>query len=498
MLRSRNWSRISAARYSHRTRPTTRCRHPNGEGRRLEPASAELGGEQEGYLAPIPDPLPSKNRLRQIVSYGRKVYSLDRLLDAITDARRTPQTSTRLVATSVFYAGLLRIRSFNALEPKLGEGPFLSLIGARKAEQLCSADTLSRALRVMDLESVRALSVEMLRKAERNKVFREGWYGALRYFAIDGWEPFCSRHRHCEECLVRQVRVKEEDGVERTVDEYYHRFAVALLLDKRFDLLLDFEPLLPKDLRPLTPKGTGGKTTRLEKAALDEGELTAARRLLRRVKETYPWLDVVVGDALYANGPFLDEATRLRLGAIVVAKKQTDEPLKEALHIWGNAAAQSTVENQHARERIELWDCPDLETLRTYHGGNIRCVRARLTKLARPEREPSTWCMLVTGAPQRRLSAERVFAATRARWHIENSGFHQWVTRWRFGHVFTHDANAIRALFWLLFTAFNLLTLFLYCQLRSYGRDRGKHVTRTISRLIDEMLDDLARLTDSS
>ena len=45
--------------------------------------------------------------------------------------------------------------------------------------------------------------------------------------------------------------------------------------------------------------------------------------------------------------------------------------------------------------------------------------------------------------------------------------------------------------------AFNLLTLFLYRQLRCYGRDHGKDVTRTISRLIDEMLDDLARLTTS-
>jgi len=42
-----------------------------------------------------------------------------------------------------------------------------------------------------------------------------------------------------------------------------------------------------------------------------------------------------------------------------------------------------------------------------------------------------------------------------------------------------------------------LLTLFLYRQLCSYGRDRGNDVTRTISRLVDEMRDDLARLTRS-
>ena len=429
--------------------------------------------------------------LRQLVTYGRKVYGLGSLLGGVEDRRRTPRTGAGLVAMVVFYTGLLRIRSFNALEPRLAEEPFLRLVGAKTPGRLCSVDTVSRALRVMDLESLRAISVEMLRKAERNKVFREGWHGAFRHIAIDGWEPFCSRHRHCEECLVRRVRIKRADGTEAEVEEYYHRFAVAILIDKRFDLLLDFEPLLPKDLRPIEPKTAKGRT-RVVKADLDEGELTAARRLLKRVKQRFPWLDVVVGDALYANGPFLETASRLGMGAIVIAKKQTDEPLKEALHLWGEQSPQTTVEDEKARERVDLWDCPQLETLRSYDG-KIRCVRGRITKLAHPEREPSTWCMLVTGKAQR-LSPQKVLAVARARWHIENTGFHQWTTRWQFDHVFTHHPDAIRALFWLFFAAYNLLTLFLYCQLRSYGRDRGKDVTRTISRLVGEMLDDLARL----
>jgi hypothetical protein len=430
--------------------------------------------------------------LRQIVAYGRKVYGLGSLLGEVMDRRRTPRTSARLVAAVVFYTGLLRIRSFNALEPRLAEEPFLRLVGAKTPGRLSSVDTVSRALRVMDLESLRALSVAMLCKAERNKVFREGWYGALRYIAIDGWEPFCSRHRHCAECLVRRVRIKGEDGTETEVEEYYHRFAVAMLIDKRFDLFLDFESLLPKDLRPIAPKATNGKTQVVAKSELDEGELTAAKRLIKRVKETFAWLDVVVADALYANGPFLETASRLGLGAVIIAKKQTDEPLKEALQLWGNELPQTMLEDEKARERIELWDCPELETLHTYHG-KIRCVRGRVTKLAHPDRKPSTWCMLVTGKAQR-LSAQKILAVARARWHIENTGFHQWTTRWQFDHVFSHHANAIRALFWLFFAAYNLLTLFLYCQLRSYGRDRGKNVTHTISRLIDEMLDDLARL----
>jgi hypothetical protein len=387
------------------------------------------------------------------------------------------------VASSVFFCGLLRIRSFNALEPRLREKPFVRLAGGT-AERLCSADTLSRSLRSMALDSVRALSVGLVAQAERNKVFREGWIGALRCVALDGWEPICSYNRHCDGCLVRLVKVKQ-DGEVVEVEQYYHRYAVAMLIDERFDLALDFEPLLPNDLRP---PGAA-------KDDEDEGELTAAKRLLRRAKHTFGWIDVVVGDGLYSNGPFLTLARELKMGAVLIAKKETDEPLKEALSLWGQQPAQEVIEDKQAAERIDLWDCPDLETLDSYDGP-IRVVRGRVTKTDDPTAEPSTWCMLLTGKATR-LSAHQGLRVARGRWHIENTGFHQWTTRWHFAHVFVHDADGIQALYWLFFGAFNLLTLFLYLQLRSYGRDRGKDVTRTISRLIDEMLDDLARLTTS-
>ena len=32
------------------------------------------------------------------------------------------------------------------------------------------------------------------------------------------------------------------------------------------------------------------------------------------------------------------------------------------------------------------------------------------------------------------------------RWHIENTGFHQWTTLWCFAHVFVRDANGMLAI----------------------------------------------------
>jgi hypothetical protein len=184
------------------------------------------------------------------------------------------------------------------------------------------------------------------------------------------------------------------------------------------------------------------------------------------------------------------------MSAVTVLQKETDEPLKEALAIWGDEPAAQRVRDEKAGEHLELWDCPEIQTLGTYRGP-IRVVRGRVTPLSNPHGDPHTWCLAVTGPAATRLSPRQVLRVARGRWHIENTGFHQWTTRWRFAHVFVHDAHGLLALYWLFFAAFNLLTLFLYRQLRCYGRDRGKDVTRTISRLVDEMLDDLARLDRS-
>ena len=420
------------------------------------------------------------------MAYGRDVYDLRERLDGLRDGRNDPHATAAQVGASIFFGGLLRIRSFNALEPRLAEKPFVRLVGAAPgAKALCSADTLSRSLRTMVLDRVRALSIGIVAQAERNKIFREGWHGALRYVALDGWEPIRSRGRHCGGCLLRQVQVKQRDGTVAPVDEYYHRFVVAMLIDERFDLALDIEPLLPADLRP----GGAGRSGE------DEGELTTARRLLRRVKQTFGWLDVVVCDGLYPNGPFLTDVRALRMGAVIVLRKETDEPLKDALAIWRDQPPTHVITDPQRHERIELWDCPEIETLQTYDGP-IRVVRAHVTRTDDAKAMPHTWCVAVTGKATR-LPPAQVLAVARARWHIENTGFHQWTTRWRFAHVFVHDAHGMLCLYWLFFAAFNLLTLFLYRQLRCYGRDRGKDVTRTISRLVDEMLDDVARLEQS-
>ena len=50
-------------------------------------------------------------------------------LEKLTNGRVDPNIATYIVAAVVFFCGLLRIRSFNAIEPKLSEKTFINLVG---------------------------------------------------------------------------------------------------------------------------------------------------------------------------------------------------------------------------------------------------------------------------------------------------------------------------------------------------------------------------------
>lgn len=424
----------------------------------------------------------SPGRLRQFWGYARKVFSLVKLLDGIRDSRREPEVPTPLVARILFLVGLLRIRSFNALEPKLAEPPMLRILDTplRRCGRACAVDTLAYSLARMEVPTCRQAVVSVIRHGERNKAFREGFVGTLRCVALDGWEMFSSRSRCCEHCLTREITINGE-----TVTEYYHRYVVAFLIDERLEVVLGIEPIRSADARK-----EAGET----RVAGHEGELTAGKRLVRWLRVTYGrWIDGIIGDALYANGPFFTLCKECGFGVLTVVKKVTDEPLKEALAIWRfQAKPDEVVVDEQAGERIEIWDCPDLTTLGTYKGP-IRVVRAFIYK--DDEEKPTTYCFAATGKLAK-LPRRSLVRLGRSRWHIENTAFNQWTQYWHFTHVFAHSANGTDALLWLFVLVFNLLQFFLYRQLCCYGRDRGKDVTRTILRLIEEMKDELARLAE--
>jgi len=425
--------------------------------------------------------LTSPARLHQFEKYICQVFAWPDALAGLTDQRRAPVIPTFDVVNSLFHTAVLRIPSLNALEGDLKEPDFQRLIGRRPTPTVkaFSADVVANVLDKLDLARLTATLEEVVWRAERNKAFREGSYGALRCVALDGWEPGASYDRHCPDCLVRQVRRKRSDGTIEEVAQYYHTYVVAMLLGPVLDIVLAVEPVRPDEARRDAEGAHVGH----------EGELTAGRRLIDRLHQTYgPFIDAFVLDALYANGPVMSQLEGHGYGGFLVLKKDDNEPLKEALALWQGQPPCETCEGPVAKEHVAFWDVDEIATLDTYPG-QARVIRAVITKADQP---PRTWCFGIIGRRARRVSRRTALQIVRSRWHIEDTGFNQWIQYWHLGHVFRHTPNAVMAVLLVWLIAFNLLQLFVY---RRLGRPRRPtDPTDTIRHLVEVMLRDLATL----
>ena len=427
--------------------------------------------------------LNSRGKLHQFEKYACQVFDLPTLLANQTDSRRAPEILTGDVVNSLFHSALLRIPSLNALEGDLKESDFQKLIGFEPTAEVkpFSADALANVLDKLHLPGLKSAVQQVIAKAERNKVFREGSYGGLRCVAIDGWEPFASYDRHCPDCLVRRVKKKTAAGEVEEVEQYYHHYVVALLLGPVVDVVLGIEPVLNEEARADTVGEHAGH----------EGELTAASRLLDFLYKTYGrFIEAIVVDALYANGPWMSRLDDYGYGGFMVLKKENNEPLKEALALLQNKPPCEVYDDAQNKEHIEFWDEDDIETLDTYKG-KIRVIRAVIT---RPEQAPTTWCFAIVGQRARRVSRRTALKITRSRWHIENTGFNQWMQYWKLGHVYRHTANAILAVLLIWMLAFNLLQLFVYRRLKRPRRP--KDPTNTIRHIVEAMLREIATLPE--
>jgi len=427
--------------------------------------------------------LTSTGRLHQFEQYICQVFGWPDALAGLTDRRRAPVIPTFDVVNSLFHTAVLRIPSLNALEGDLQEADFQRLIGRPPTPALkaFSADVIANVLDKLDPAPLTAVLEDVVWRAERNKAFREGSYGALRCVALDGWEPFASYDRHCPDCLVRTVRRKRADGAIEEVEQYYHAYVVAMLVGPVLDTVLAVEPIRNDEAH----RDTDSAHVR------HEGELTAGQRLIDRLHQTYgTFIDAFVLDALYANGPVMSQLEAHGYGGFIVLKKGDNEPLKEALSLWQGHGPCETCDAPDAKEHVEFWDVDEIATLDTYPG-QARVIRAVITKAEPP---PRTWCFAIIGPRARRVSRRTALQIVRSRWHLEDTGFNQWIQYWHLGHVFRHTANALMAVLLVWMVAFNLLQLFVY---RRLGRARRPtDPTETLRHLVEVMLRDLASLPE--
>jgi hypothetical protein len=364
--------------------------------------------------------------------YVDKCFGFRDLLPLFTDSRKKPQVPGAAVFAAVFALFACNRTSLNSLEKDLIHFParLRGLVGPRPP----SVDTIGRVYSLADSDGLRRMLLSVHRRLKRNKALADG--DELKVAAVDGHEFFNSRKRCCEQCQRRTITVQGEE-----VTEYYHQGVVCHLIEHELAVPLDVELLRP-----------------------GEGEETAAKRLLERVFANYGrFFDVVCGDALYFDAPFINFCLDHGKHALVVVKGDHRVLLQDARGLFAQQPGQVW---QDGRRTVRYWDADGFTTaegvkrpLRVVHTVETVRLRERVGGAWREREETSTWYWATT-LSKGQLSTRRVWRAGHRRWDVENDCFDTLSMHWGLDHCYKHGPKAIVNFVLTLFLAYVLLQCF--------------------------------------
>jgi len=387
-------------------------------------------------------------------AYLDKVFGFSDLVSALPEGRQFPQHPWKKVFAAVFLGAAMQIPSLLQIEAECRDGALAKRIGP------ISDDTLGYALERQSPEPVVELSCAIARRLKRNGVLRSAWSRGLVVGAIDGIEICSSFARCCAACMEREVQHKV-NGEMRTDIQYYHRIVAITLVSTPFPI----------------PLGV-----RFQKNG--EGEVACALALLQdlvaRLGRRY--LDVLVGDALYLQAPFVKAVERLGLVWGFTLKENQPELLREAEHF--TPGSPTGVQAEAGRE-IRYWHLPEVDW-------PVADRRVRVVKTVRSEPQRRVTVSEKDGHRTKSKTAvtqeNTNFYATnfelgsvsplfihqfsRSRWRIDTEVFQTLTTDCHLKHPAVHQTTALVVLTMIRFLAYTLSLVFYQRQVRSHARGK--------------------------
>src|SRR3984893_8957366 len=269
----------------------------------------------------------SRHRLE---AYLDKVFGFSALVDAFPEVREFPQSRWNKVFDAVFLGAAMQIPSLLQIEAECRQGALAKRIGP------ISDDTIGYALERQSAEPGCALSCQIARRLKRNDGLRSDWSRGLVVAAVDEIKICSSFVRCCDACMEREIQHKV-NGEMRTDIQYYHRIVVVAVVSTPFPIPLGL---------------------RFQKNG--EGEVGCALALLQDLDNQLGrrFLDVLVGDALYMQAPFVKEVERLGLIWAFTLKENQLELLREAERLTQESL--TGVHTEPGRE-IRYWHLPEVD-----------------------------------------------------------------------------------------------------------------------------------------
>ena len=429
----------------------------------------------------------------EIASFARylnKVFDFRAVAAHLTDSRTAPEISPAAVFLAVFHGFVFRLPSFQQLEAELAQPALQRWIGVDRSFR---DDVLRYSLSGFSLEPLEAMLVHVNRTLKRNKAFDIGRVQGRIVAALDGIEVLSSYSRCCDSCLERRVAVRK-NGIKTEQLQYYHRAVGCQIVSSPVKSFLAFEWLQP-----------------------NEGEETAALRLLRRLPDLYgsSFFDILLLDALYAQTAVLDLAQQVGWDVVISLKQNQRDLYQSAVRLFGQRPADTSLSERRNGKtyQVQLWDteglpfsAEDSRLVRVIRSEELLSQNHYCQGQLKTEETSHEWLWITTLDPKAFPAAE-VRRLGHDRWILENNGWNDLTQHWAFKHGFLHACRhrpqapaengerqpvancGLAAVTLILLLAFTLCSAFVHCHsklVRLYGWtaiEVASQLRRSLSKL---------------
>jgi hypothetical protein len=318
------------------------------------------------------------------------------------------------------------------------------------------------ALERQDPGAIFTLGCDLARQLKRNGIFRSKWSRGLVVAAVDGVEICSSFARSCDYCMERKVEHRV-DGELREEMQYYHRICAVTIVSSAFPIPLGI---------------------RFQKNG--ETEVSCSLSLLQDLLDLVGrrFLDLLVGDALYLQAPFVRHVEDLGLDWVINLKENQPEFLAEAQRLTAGAALQRDGDE---KQELQLWHAPEVhwpvadrsvrvvKTVRTQQKKRIR-VGPNDDGRRRPQKEmvvEQSTNFYASNLELGTIPPVFVHQLGRSRWVIDTEVFQTIATDGHLKKPSVHQGRgqALIVLTMIRVLAFTLALVFFHRQVRSHFRN---------------------------
>jgi hypothetical protein len=379
----------------------------------------------------------------QFEVYLDKVFDFSKRVGALPEGRQWPQHPWKKVFDAVFLGAAMQIPSLLQIEAECCEGVLAKRIGP------ISDDTVGYALQRQSPDPVFALGCEIARRLKRNGVLRSDWSRGLVVAAVDGIEICSSFARCCDACMHREVQHKVR-GEMRTDVQYYHRLVAVTVVSTPFPIPLGIR--FQKD---------------------GEAEVPCALALLRDLVGLLGcrFVDILVGDAIYLQSPFVQAVEGLGLDWAFTLKENQPDLLREAERL--TAGPPAAIQADTDRE-LRWWHLPEVDwpvadrlvrvvkTVRIEHKRDVTVSQdGAHRKKTRTEVTEESTNFYATNFELGSIPPLFIYQLSRSRWRIDAEVFQTLTTDCHLKHPAVHQSMALVLLTMIRLLAYTL-SLVLY------------------------------------